>query len=143
MTKEQFNFIESVSKHWFIRVLFEPNVRDFIACQFALESNFGTSRYAKVMHNYSGMKKPFKRLHYGANELNNKTEFQNYASFDFCVFDYIAWFFYTRPRQNCWYDLDAFKIHLENVGYCPEKGYINKINLIYLQLKSYKNGERD
>lgn len=141
MNKEQIKFIERVTNHWFIRQLFTTDVLEYVACQFALESNFGTSSLAQTQHNYCGMKVPRRRPFYGKSVDN--LQFAYYDTFDNCVIDYCAWFLYTQPYSNTVYDLEAFKIHLLNSGYCPEKGYIDKINLIYQSLKNFYNGKEE
>lgn len=139
MTAQQLQFIDRVRKHWFIRQLFTADVLDFIACQFALESNFGTSRLSLLNNNYCGMKLPYRRVTYAHPSKLDFEEFAYYVDFDNCLFDYYAWFMSHNPHANTVSDLSAFKIFLQNSGYCPEKGYIDKINLIYQQLKNYKN----
>lgn len=135
LTSENKNFIESISKHWLIRnIVFSTEIAEFIGCQFALESNFGTSRLARVSNNYCGMKPSFRRVSYRI-YLKEDKGFAVFDSLDSCVLDYVSWIFYNRPsRQELAY-LDSFIIFLRNSGYCPEKDYISKIQSIYQQFK--------
>lgn len=139
---EQFklDFINRVRQHWLLRnFVFSPDVLDFIACQFALESDFGTSSLALTRNNFCGMKVPYKRLTYRICSIKPSDGFCAYSSFDNCILDYVSWLFYNRPYQNALQSVDAFKIFLRNSGYCPEKGYIDLIDSIYKQLKTYQN----
>lgn len=132
MKKEKVDFIKKVSENQILRHFFADEICDFIACQFALESDFGTSMLAEKFHNFSGMKVPHKRP-------TSRSRYRDYLGFciyfdlDYCVSDYIMRFLYFYPHSNAVYDLSAFKIHLQNSGYCPEKDYLSRIETIYNQ----------
>lgn len=139
LTVENKRFIESIAMHWLLRnVVFSQDIAEFIGCQFALESDFGNSRLAKVSHNFCGMKPAFRRVSY---RIYGKEDngFAVFDSLDNCVMDYVSWVFYNRPNKNELTFLDSFVIFLRNSGYCPEKDYISKIQSIYQQFKNYKN----
>lgn len=133
MTEKQVAFLDVIVESSLLTHYFSRPICEFIACQFALESDFGLSRLADINNNITGMKVPFKRPFYGCKSDNG---FACYSDWFECIKDYIVWFFYSHPHANCVYDLEAFKIHLHNSGYCPEKGYIDKIQFIYSQFKS-------
>lgn len=136
MDKKKLDFINLIRRHWLLRnIVRSSEVLDFIACQFALESNFGTSSLALTQHNFCGMKIPYKRCFFGY-RISNDSEFAAYDSLDSCVIDYVAWLFYQRPSTNQLLYLSNFKVFLLNSGYCPELGYLDRIFNIYNQLNS-------
>lgn len=110
------------------------DVAEFIACQFALESNYGRSDLALMDCNISGMKKPFYRV--TTANINSAFKFAHYDDEESCVLDYFFWLQMNRFNQHTLSHLDAFIIELRNSGYCPEKGYVDKIINIYKQFKS-------
>ena len=133
MKQEEKDFIKRVRENAFLRnFVLSREVLDFIACQFALESDYGRCNLAKYSHNYCGMCSPHRRIFYGSSSAN---EFAKYDTFDSCVIDYISWLLYNRPTNCELKNLSDFKRFLRNNGYCPEKDYIDKINSIYQQLK--------
>lgn len=136
MKKEQRNFIEKIAKHWFLRNLFNSDVATFIGCQFALESNFGSSRLATFQNNFCGMKTPSKRVFYGVSNLSLNGGFACYSSLDFCVVDYCSWVLYNRPKMSDISSVENYSLWLENKNYCPEKDYIKKIVSLF---NSYNN----
>lgn len=109
---------------------FSLEVKRFIACQFALESAFGSSAFAKCRNNYCGMKVPKFRLTFATN-LDEVGEFATYSGLTYCVHDYLIWLVsnkFTRPQRYC---LAEFVDHLQYSGYCPELDYVSKIQMIY------------
>lgn len=142
MKKEQKEFIESVSKHWYLRNTFTKDVCLFIACQFALESSFGNSPLAVAHFNFSGMKMPSKRygtyLRFSAVCANSKlpsSEFAWYSSFDECVIDYVCWVLYFRPLVVHLSSAAHYASWIEK-RYCPEEDYVKKIVSLYNQFKN-------
>lgn len=103
----------------------------FIGCQFALESNYGRSRIAIELNNHCGMKKPLQRITFADRSSNLK--FASYPSLEDCVCDYFAWLCYNKFSQATMSDLSLFKAKLKLSGYCPEPGYVNRIESIYNQ----------
>ena len=144
MTKEQFMFIKRIAmSEYFLCCCLE--VTEFIACQFALESDYGKSSLALNANNLCGMKKPFSRIglfevdEITGNPCQTESGFVMYVNSDFCILDYLMWLSYQHFTQDEMNNLSLFVIHLRNSGYCPEKGYIDIIQSIYQQFKSYKN----
>ena len=109
---------------------FSLEVKRFIACQFALESNFGSSAFAKCRNNYCGMKVPVLRVSLVRN-LDEKGEFATYFGITYCVHDYLLWLSSNKFTKEQRYDLFDFTQHLKVSGYCPESDYISKIQSIY------------
>lgn len=103
----------------------------FIGCQFALESNYGRSRIAIEQHNHCGMKKPSQRITFA--DLSSPLKFASYSSLEDCVCDYFAWLCFNKFSQASLSDLSLFKVKLQLSGYCPEKGYISRIESIFNQ----------
>lgn len=129
-TLEKKDFLNLVTK--LLPEFISIEVRHFIACQFALESNFGTSPSAVCNGNYCGMKVPVLRATFCLNptEVNQFALFSGIVS---CVHDYILWcqsFKFTRYEFE---HLPYFKKHLEISGYCPDFDYIDKISKLYSQ----------
>lgn len=106
------------------------DVRHWIASQFALESNFGTSGFALCNNNYCGMKVPALRLTLALN-YQEVGKFALYSGITSCVHDYLLWLqsqkFFRRELDN----LDLFRKHIDISGYCPDLGYMDNINQIY------------
>lgn len=79
------------------------DVRHWIACQFALESNFGTSGFALCNNNYCGMKVPAYRLTLALN-YQEVGKFALFSGITSCVHDYLLWLqaqkFYRRELDN-------------------------------------------
>lgn len=124
------NFISRVSAEFSIYHFLNSDICDFIACQFALESDFGESYLALHCNNFCGMKMPKKRV---TTAFLNSNEFAEYISLSSCVEDYILWLLYARPSRIALSSLDAFKSWLRVSGYCPEPLYIERISQIYKQ----------
>lgn len=114
------------------------NVKFFVGCQFALESNFGKSQLAVKNFNFCGMKRPEIRLTL-ANNVNGV--FARFDSFETCVLDYVIWLSWNRFTSYDVFQLDYFTAKLIARGYCPEKDYLDKIYSIYNNLKSYHHGK--
>ena len=102
----------------------------FIACQFALESDFGGSRLAQKNNNISGMRSPTLRL-----TLNEdcSSSFAVFASWFDCVTDYFLWLVWNHFTFDDLHDLSKFKTKLVSSNYCPDDGYIARITDIYSQ----------
>lgn len=97
----------------------EQRLALLIACQFALESDYGTSVLAKANNNYCGMKVPHKRLSTAINYKSNE-KWARYTSKWTCVHDFILWLMYNNVKNTENY-FEKLK------SYCPEKDYIKKI----------------
>lgn len=108
-----------------------PIVRKFIACQFALESDFGRSPLALKYSNYCGMKHSRFRI---TTSLVMSHVYNHYLCFSDCVLDYILWLTYNRCKHDI--KLEEFKEFLVKKCYCPESDYISKIEAIYNQFYS-------
>ena len=109
-------------------------VSNFIACQFALESDFGESRIACENRNFCGMKLPSIRPTSATGMWSGHAV---YNSFLHCVEDYFYWLVYSRFTQEELNDLDAFKAHLAKSGYCPASDYVERIDNLYKQYYSH------
>lgn len=129
-TQEKISFLNQV-----ISLLPEcigHDVRRFIACQFALESDFGSSAFALCNNNFCGMKVPALRITLA---LNNeaKNEFAWFSGITSCVHDYLLWLQSNKFSRTELNNLDTFRSHLGFSDYCPESDYLDKINTIYSQ----------
>lgn len=109
------------------------DVITFIACQFALESSFGTSRLAKECHNHCGMKAPLVRPSTALNR-GVSVVFADYPNKYFCIVDYFLCLSYHQPLAKQLENLDLFKHFIK--FYCPEKDYVNKIINLFNQFKN-------
>lgn len=136
MIKENYSFINKIRSILVSRYHFVDDVASFIACQFALESDYGKSFIAKHDNNYSGMKVPRVRISVALN-FNSNSSFAQYNSLDDCIYDYILWLQYQRPTRH---ELETIHLLFGYFRiYCPEKDYIDRINSIYKQFKNYNH----
>lgn len=126
----ELKYIDDIAKRLYVACpSIGDEVRYFIACQFALESAYGTSRIAKSRMNHCGMNVPLLRP-----SLNTAVSgFASYNSLDDCVRDYVLWLAWNKFGYYDLHDLDLFKKKLKAKGYCPAKDYINRIETVYLQ----------
>ena len=103
----------------------------FIACQFSLESSFGSSNRSVTQHNLCGMKTPVKRL--SAVSQSYHGDFMIYHNDLLCAIDYLLWLSYNHFNQTELQDLSLFKDKLIKCGYCPENDYVFKIETLFKQ----------
>lgn len=108
-------------------------ITEYIGCQFALESAFGTSSLAFGYDNYCGMKKPHVRY---CVDTDSDKKWSSYKSFYYCCLDYFIWLINNKLRKCDVENLDMFKRFIMINGYCPEKDYIDRIDKIYKQFKN-------
>lgn len=99
-----------------------------IACQFALESDFGRSRIAVSHNNHCGMKVPVLRVTTTTSSCLDVGSFASFDSFESCICDYLLWLAYNKVNSYSQWE-NALRI------YCPESDYLNRINSIYKQFK--------
>lgn len=123
---------------WFARYeCFSQDVAFFIACQVALESDFGRSPLARDFNNFIGMKisrvRPSTRL-----SFSDTDEFSHYSSFDDCLLDYLLAVTYHQPLRNDLYRLENYAGFISR-WYCPERSYIARIYSIYNQFINLLN----
>ena len=113
----------------------------FIACQFALESNYGTSSLAKIQRNHCGMRNPMVRPSTSLVRGDGTQQFAAYRSRLDCIIDYFLCITFQKPFAKVIENLDMYKTFIGKF-YCPEKGYIDRINKIYQQFKTQRNERR-
>lgn len=104
-------------------------VATFIACQFALESNFGQSLLATRHNNLCGMKHPTYRVSLSISR--STAGYACYLNHDDCITDYMIWLAYNHIGKYDLSHLDLFKKTLVAKGYCPDKDYISRIENLY------------
>lgn len=131
---EKLKFLDSIVE---LLSLYLPqameDVKYWIACQFALESNFGHSFLAKNKHNYCGMRIPKSRI---SMNMAVSGEFSKYDSLVVCVIDYCYWLVWNHFTYMDLFNLDLFTRKLIAKGYCPESDYIDRVYTLYNSLKS-------
>lgn len=140
MTNDQYSFIAEVS---LIITNYCPCLRHlsvWIGCQFALESNYGNSNLAKVNNNYCGMKNPLVRISTALHAGDPLFHWAVYDNLDDCITDYVLCIQYHKPISVDYDTIDHYSRFISKF-YCPEVDYIDKINKIYSQFISYKNGK--
>lgn len=108
------------------------SVKRFIASQFALESNFGSSPMSLCNNNYSGMKVAKVRLTLAKN-LEEAGKFAVFTGIYSCVLDYLLWLQYNKFSRAELNDLKSFVHHIDISGYCNDLGYLDRIQSIYHQ----------
>lgn len=139
MNANQSDFIKNVS--FLLQCVFRvsKDVADFIGCQFALESSFGESSLAKTHNNFCGMKTPLVRVSVALNYRDAVDKWARYDDLLHCVYDFMFCLAYRRPISVVFESVNEYISFIKG-WYCPEKDYIDKINRIYSQFKSFKNG---
>lgn len=117
---------------------FSADVADWISCQFALESSFGESALAHANNNFCGMKNPLVRISTAVLAGDSNVAWAQYADLLACCIDYLLCIQYHKPITR---DYDSIEHYASFISkfYCPEKGYIERVNLIYSQFKEFKN----
>ena len=105
-----------------------PEWRMKIACQFALESDFGRSRLAVSSNNHCGMKVPALRVSTTTSSTLDVGSFASYDSFESCLVDFLIWLAYNKVNTYSQWE-KSLKV------YCPEADYYARINSIYKQFK--------
>lgn len=138
MNNSNYSFIANVSSIFKNLTQFSQEVCDFIACQFALESSFGESALAHANNNYCGMKNPLVRISSALHAGDGNYHWAQYVSLQDCILDYLLCLQYHRPLSTDYDSVVHFSRFISKF-YCPERNYINKINLIYQQFKSFKS----
>lgn len=122
-------FLERVI-YGFIIYNMSDEVRKFIACQFALESDFGESCIAVENFNLCGMKCPTVRPTTSVGMWRGHAVYNNFYR---CFDDYFYWLVFNHFTQKELHDLDAFKVHLAKSGYCAASDYVERIDNLYKQ----------
>lgn len=107
-------------------------VRGYIGSLFALESNFGKSAFASCQNNFCGMKVPSIRLTTAFN-IDEKGKFAKYISLGSCITDYLLYLQALKFNKFELQSVVAFRKKLDLVGYCPDLGYLEKIDSLYRQ----------
>lgn len=125
---EKLTWLRKTASWFFYRLQITKEVAIFIACQFALESDFGNSRFARENQNFCGMKSPINRI---STNLNPQRSFASYSCFEDCCLDYCLWLSFNRCTVGKLAYLDYFKVFLREKNYCPEKDYIDRIQKIF------------
>lgn len=103
-------------------------IKKFIACQFALEHDFGS---LVEDNNHSGMKVPLVRFSVALNAGNGNDRWASYRSLQDCVDDYMLALQYHRPLRSDYSSVENFSKFIK--FYCPDRNYISNIMAIYNQ----------
>lgn len=138
MNKQQFGFITTVSAYVKAMTQFPQEVADFIGCQFALESSYGESSLAHSNNNYCGMRNPLVRISCALHAGNGQYHWAQYVDLFACVMDYLLCLQYHLPTSDNYDNINRFSNFIKKF-YCPEKDYIDRINKIYQQFKTFKS----
>lgn len=138
MNEKKLNFVKLVI--FYLRKFnITGEVAVFIAAQFALESNYGTSKLAQEFGNYCGMKLPVVRRTTATN-FGSHDKWASFDSLQDCVCDFVLCLQFRKPMAIDFESIGHYK-HFIKGWYCPESTYLDKINSIYSQLQIYlKNG---
>lgn len=131
------NYLWIVQKVDYIRnsyLFVNKDVAIWIACQFALESSYGTSVIAVENNNISGMKQPLVRLSTCVGEFYGHAVYTSWMS---CIYDYFLWCQYYEFTQDIFNDIKRFKTKLSKCSYCPSSDYVNSVSRVYDSYKSY------
>lgn len=140
MTQTNFLFCSGVASIIHAFSQFPQDVCNWIACQFALESSFGESSLAHSNNNYCGMSNPLIRISSAIHAGDPIYVWAQYDDLFSCCIDYLLCVQYHRPLSSD-YDTIVHYSRFISKFYCPEEGYIDKVNLIYSQFNSFQNGK--
>lgn len=138
MNKSNYDFIIKVSDRVSHFSQFPEEVCYWIACQFGLESSFGESSLAHANSNFCGMRNPLVRISSAFHAGDGNYQWAQYTDLDSCVVDYLLCLQYHRPLSTDYDSVTHFSRFI-SMFYCPERSYIDKINLIYQQFKNYQS----
>lgn len=84
------------------------------------------------------MKNPLVRISTAVHAGDPAFHWAQYDDLEACCFDYLLCLQYHRPKA-CDYDtIEHFSSFIQKF-YCPEMGYIDRVNRIYSQFKIYKH----
>lgn len=137
MTKLQFDYVNEISaqiRYFFKCVPFV--VCDFIACQSALETDFGSSKICKENCNLFGMKNPVLRL---TTSIGENRGHALYTSRFESIADYFLWLQWSKFNQSVLRDLDRFKVQLSRSSFNPNPDYVDSVNNVYQSFLNYEN----
>lgn len=140
MNQTNYLFCSGVAVYIYTYSQFPLDVCNWIACQFALESCFGNSSLARSNNNFCGMKNPLVRISSAIHAGDPNYFWAQYDDLFSCCVDYLLCIQYHRPL-SCDYDTIEHYSCFISKFYCPDRDYIDKVNLIYSQFNSFKNGK--
>lgn len=112
----------------------------FIACQAALESDYGNSPLCRYYHNYFGMRNPMTRPSTSKVRGLSQFEWADYYNCQYSIIDYFMCLSFHKPLSKELDNLELFKAFIRS-WYCPEKNYLDKITKIFNQFKSLSHGK--
>lgn len=115
-------------------------VAEFIACQSAVESGYGTSTLALEDSNIFGMKMPNLRLTSAFDK--NVNGFAVYDDIYLSIIDYLLWLSYNHVSRKSLRDVKSFSGFLVHHHYCDSDGYIPAIQACYDSYQKYKENEK-
>ena len=135
MKEFQKNYIKKVETLIRTNYNVSTEVATFIACQFALESDYGTSNLAVNRNNHCGMKNPLLRPSTAAmaGVSNEHTFFAEFISLEMCIVDYFLCLAFHKPMKCDMLNIENFATFIR--WYCPAKDYADRIKKIYFQFK--------
>lgn len=127
---EKKEWLDGISRHFTNYISCSVSVANFIACQFALESDFGQSSIARNANNFGGMKKACLRPTTAMSEYKGHADYMCVREFydDYCF--WLCWNHFTQKELS---HVELFVDHLSISGYCPASSYIASIRDIYNQ----------
>lgn len=126
---EKIKFLDNVAK-LFLKYCpqMSDDVRYWVACQFALESNFGLSRLVKTKLNYCGMKMPLSRP---TLNICVSGDFAKFESLECCVIDYVYWLSWNHFNFVDLFHLNNYTRRIIASKYCPETDYVDRVYALY------------
>lgn len=84
------------------------------------------------------MKNPLVRISTAVHAGDPVFAWAQYADLELCCFDYLLCLQYHKPSTRDYDTIEHFASFISRF-YCPDKGYIDRVNCIYSQFKTYKH----
>lgn len=125
---EKLEFVRTIASYDYLRAC--PQVRLFIACQSALETDYGKSAICLENYNLFGMKMPNYRPTTALGINRRHAKYKDYIG---SYLDYCLWLAYNHCSQRALSDVDLFAKWISTKNYCPSPTYVDSIIALYRQ----------
>lgn len=112
---------------------FEAETALYVTAQTILETGNFTSRIYKSNNNLFGMKMP---KHRPTTALFEQHKHAFYATAKESVADFLIWLTYNYIWQDDLKDFERYKMKFEKIKYSTTADYNERVNTIYLSLKT-------
>lgn len=140
MTIDDYISIRNFRDTHLVEYHFNDDVSSYIACQFALESNYFKSNLVLAYNNASGMRFPLHRPNLCCSKTSSG--FACYRSLFACVRDFFIRQFLFAKTWKDFSSIELYRAFLVRSNYCPEIDYVGRIDRIYNQFINFQNSKK-